>query len=93
MEIAAMIFQYAVLGALGGVCVAAWGLVKQYNLEKWVNLAVTAWEMYAPQAKRGEFKKERVSGFLKGKFPKVDVRELDMMIEKAVLEMNKNIRP
>ena len=59
MEIAAMIFQYAVLGALGGVCVAAWGLVKQYNLEKWVNLAVTAWEMYAPQAKRGEFKKER----------------------------------
>jgi len=89
MEIAAMILQYAILGAVGGICLAAWKLVQQYNLVKWVNWAVMAWEMYAPQAKRGEYRKQQVLEFLVDKFPRGDIRELDMLVEKAVLERNK----
>lgn len=89
MEIAVMIFQYAILGAIGGVCLAAWKLVKQHNLIEWVKWAVMAWEMYAPQARRGEYRKQQVLDFLVDKFPRVDIIELDMLVEKAVLEMNR----
>lgn len=88
MEIAAMILQYAILGAVGGICLAAWKLVQQYNLVKWVNWTVKAIEMAVPQVKRGMYKKEKVLEFLRAKFPRVDIAELDMLVEKAVFEIN-----
>ena len=88
-EIAMMVLQYAILGLICGVCVAAWKIVQQYNLEKWVKWAVMAWEMYFSSG-HGKYKKENVTSFLREKFPKVDYEELDILIEKAVFEKNRD---
>jgi hypothetical protein len=64
---------------------------KQKNIEFWVGVAVNAAEQIFSQSGYGQFKKDYVVSFLEKQGLKICPSQLDVLIEAAVHEMNKNI--
>ena len=87
MEILNIILQYSALGAIVGGCVGLYLYLKQKNLLYWVLIAVEAWEMYYFKQGKGSIKKLEVLEFLGKKFPKVDMKVMDVLIEQAVFRL------
>ena len=59
---------------------------------KWVKIAVQAAEMIYKESGMGEEKKAYVKTFLEDKGIKYDERQIDSMIESAVLELKKQFK-
>lgn len=59
---------------------------------KWVKIAVQAAEMIYKESGMGEEKKAYVKTFLEDKGIKYDERQIDSMIESAVLELNEQFK-
>lgn len=66
------------------------GAAKYAKMLEWVTIAVKAAEMIYKGTGRGAEKKAHVLSFLKEKGFTVDPVSLDVMIESAVLELQKN---
>ena len=65
-------------------------LVRKYNLEKWVTIAVNAAESLYNMPGMGETKKQWVLEFISEKLKySVSAQELEALIEAAVTELNK----
>lgn len=59
------------------------------NVKFWVKVAVTAAEQIYKEKGQGKFKKEYVVEFLNSKGIKITPKQLDILIEAAVFELNK----
>lgn len=60
------------------------------NIEYWVKVAVSAAEQIFNQPGQGEKKKEYVLNFLQDLGIKITIEQLEILIEAAVHEINKN---
>ncbi|KXG78304.1 phage holin, LLH family [Thermotalea metallivorans] len=65
---------------------------QQKNAEFWVKIAVSAAEQIYRQPGLGEKKKQYVINFLQKQGIKITMEQLDILIESAVLELNKNVK-
>jgi LL-H family phage holin len=63
---------------------------QQKNIEFWVKIAVTAAEQMFRESGQGEKKKQYVIDFLDRQGIKITMSQLNILIEAAVHELNKN---
>ena len=66
---------------------------QQAEIYAWVRIAVAAAEQIYMGAGRGEEKKQYVLDWLENRNIKVNTDELDTMIESAVYELDKEVKP
>jgi hypothetical protein len=64
---------------------------KLAELDKWVKIAVQAAEMIYTESGMGKFKKNYVKTFLESKGYTYDDESIDVLIESAVLALNKGL--
>ena len=64
---------------------------KLIELVRWVDIAVKAAEMIYTESGMGKFKKNYVKSFLESKGYSYDSESIDVLIESAVLALNKGL--